>query len=63
MVALCEGLQACPTLEELSLGEKEEEDRDGGHQVLVQGLSGRISAVLLSRPLSVLLLIHAYMHE
>jgi hypothetical protein len=39
MVALCEGLQACPALEELSLSEYEkEEDRDEGHQVHVQGL-------------------------
>jgi hypothetical protein len=36
-----------------------EEDRDGGHQVLVRGLSGHYSAVLLSQPLSVLLLIHS----
>jgi hypothetical protein len=32
MIALCEGLQTCPDLEKLSLGE-EEEDRDGDHQV------------------------------
>jgi hypothetical protein len=57
MVALCEGLHACPALEELDLGESEEDDRDGGHQVLVQGLSGRISAVLLS------LLSCSYMHS
>jgi hypothetical protein len=33
---------------------RRKEDRDGGHEVLVQGLLGRISAVLLSRPLSAL---------
>jgi hypothetical protein len=57
MVALCEGLQACPALVELDLGE--EEDRDGGHRVLVQGLSSRIATVLISLQLFALFFIHA----
>jgi hypothetical protein len=53
MVALCERLQACPALEELSLSEyEEEEDRDGATKCLCRG--SQAASLLCS------LLVHAF---